>query len=52
MKTRKHSILLVVMAASIVVAMFMDVDDLAAGYRDGMRSDLSAPVGRPSPVPA
>jgi hypothetical protein len=52
MKTRRTRILIVVIAASIVVAIFMDWNEAAQGFRDGWNSRLSSPFEKPAQVMA
>jgi len=52
MKTRRTRILIVVIAASIVVSIFMKWNDVVQGFHDGYNSEYSSPLEKPSQVNA
>jgi len=48
MKSRRTRILIVVIAASVVVSIFMNWDDVVEGAHDGWNSYYSSPLEQPS----
>jgi hypothetical protein len=48
MKTRRTRILMVVIAASIVVSLFLNWKDVVQGFHDGFNSRNSSPLAQPA----